>query len=100
MSPFPAPRSVLILDNCNTHKSDALRDAVAAAGCILVFLPPYSPDFNPIEESFSCVKYWLRRHWPDFQDSLFPEIDLMEACMQAVTAEKAAGWFRHSGYIL
>jgi hypothetical protein len=54
MNPWPQPHSVLIMDNASIHKSDALRLAVEAAGCLLVFLPPYSPDFNPIEESFSC----------------------------------------------
>lgn len=54
MNPWPQPCSVLVLDNCNTHKSEAVRLAVEASGSLLVFLPPYSPDFNPIEESFSC----------------------------------------------
>lgn len=54
MSPFPGPNSVLVLDNCAIHTSQAVRDAIEDAGCILEFLPPYSPDFNPIEESFSC----------------------------------------------
>jgi len=94
-----SPRSVLIMDNCNTHKSEALREAVEAAGCKLLFLPPYSPDLNPIEESFSCVKAWLRRHWRRFQDSPFPDIELLEACMAAVTPEKAHGWFKDSGYL-
>ena len=72
MNPFPQDRSVLILDNCAIHKSELLVEAVeqkgthhmyylppnlclqVILGCIVRFLPPYSPDFNPIEESFSC----------------------------------------------
>ena len=42
------------MDNCSTHKSNAVREVIEAAGRRLVFLPPYSPDFSPIEESFSC----------------------------------------------
>lgn len=57
MNPWPLDRSVLIMDNCAIHKSDALRAAVEVKGCRLVFLPPYSPDFNPIEESFSSCMY-------------------------------------------
>ncbi|KZP29699.1 hypothetical protein FIBSPDRAFT_726953 [Athelia psychrophila] len=65
---------------------------------MLLFLPAYSPDFNPIEESFSAVKTWIRRHWQRLANSETPEIDLLKAC-GAITAEKAKGWFRHSGYI-
>ena len=72
MNPYPEPQSVLILDNCNIHKSKALQEIIEAQGwsfasgyfmlltfvegCILKFLPPYSPDMNPIEESFSAGK--------------------------------------------
>ena len=58
MNTYPGPNSVMIVDNCSTHKSIALHKAVEASGCLLVFLPAYSPDFNPIEESFSCCKHW------------------------------------------
>ena len=66
MNPFPQERSVLIIDNCNTHKSKAVEAAgkyslidvfvllTAQSGCILLFLPAYSPDLNLIEESFSA----------------------------------------------
>ncbi|KAJ7880817.1 hypothetical protein B0H14DRAFT_2340637, partial [Mycena olivaceomarginata] len=65
----------------------------------LLFLLPYSPDFNPIEESFSAaVKAWIRRHWRHMQNSDTPEIDLLEVC-GVVTAESAQGWFRHSGFL-
>jgi hypothetical protein len=45
------------------------------------------------------VKAYLRRHWQHFQDSLYPERDLAEACFAAVTADKARGWFRDCGYL-
>ncbi len=54
MNPFPQDKSVLILDNCAIHKTRALREIIEGFGCVLLFLPSYSPDFNPIEESFSC----------------------------------------------
>lgn len=103
----------MILDNCAIHKTRALREIVEGSGQVLLFLPPYSPDFNPIEESFSCgtllnvlyandthflaVKHWIRRNWRNMQAAEYPEIALLEAS-GAVTAEKARGWFRHSGY--
>jgi transposase len=48
MNPYPQDCSVLILDNCAIHKSMALREVIEGQGSILLFLPPYSPDFNPI----------------------------------------------------
>ncbi|TFL00239.1 hypothetical protein BDV98DRAFT_509346, partial [Pterulicium gracile] len=63
----------------------------------LIFLPPYSPNFNPIEESFSCA--YLRWHYCQFQNSETPELDLELACYAAVTPDKVRGWFSHSGYI-
>jgi hypothetical protein len=54
MNPYPQDKSILILDNCAIHKMRALREIIEGFGCVLLFLPPYSPDFNPIKESFSC----------------------------------------------
>lgn len=56
MNPFPGPESVLLMDNCGIHTSETLRELVEGQGCRLEFTPPYSPDLNPIEESFSCGK--------------------------------------------
>ncbi|KAF8836975.1 hypothetical protein BDN67DRAFT_872210, partial [Paxillus ammoniavirescens] len=64
----------------------------------LMFLPPYPSDLNPIEQSFSAVKYYSHRHWWRFQESEFPMVDLAEACVSAVTADKAKGWFKDCGY--
>ncbi|THU92535.1 hypothetical protein K435DRAFT_587671, partial [Dendrothele bispora CBS 962.96] len=64
----------------------------------IVFLPPYSPHLNPIEESFSSVKAHIWRNWQAAQDSEQPEIYLLEAA-STVTSEKARGWIQHSGYI-
>ncbi|KAI0043141.1 hypothetical protein FA95DRAFT_1499054, partial [Auriscalpium vulgare] len=64
----------------------------------LLFLPTYSPDLNPIEESFSAVKAHLRRHGSALRISAFLEDDLLEACVAAVTPVKAASWYAHSGY--
>ena len=60
MNPFPAPNSVIVMDNASIHKSDELRAMVEQQGMRVLFLPPYSPDYNPIEESFSAIKAWIR----------------------------------------
>jgi len=59
MKPFPLDKSVLVLDNCAIHKTKALREILEGNRHHLVFLPPYSPDFNPIEESFSAGLFIL-----------------------------------------
>jgi DDE superfamily endonuclease len=53
MNPYPDTCSVLVLDNCRIHHNEALVELVHAAGCLILYLPAYSPDLNPIEESFS-----------------------------------------------
>ena len=83
-------------------------------GCILLFLPPYSPDLNPIEESFSAhkffsflsavthvstVKAYLRRHAHRIRGQDDPVATLIEAT-SCVTADKCQGWVRHAGYIM
>ena len=57
MNRYPQDRSIIVLDNCAIHRVNAIRELVEAQGVLLIFLPPYSPDFNPIEESFSYCKF-------------------------------------------
>jgi transposase len=54
------PGDIVVLDNLGSHRAQAVRSAILAAGAKLAFLPPYSPDFNPIEQVFAKVKHWLR----------------------------------------
>ncbi|KAI3611736.1 tc1-mariner class transposase [Moniliophthora roreri] len=56
---YPGPRSVLILDNCNIHHTEEVREIVKSAGCKLMYLPPYSPDLNSIKQAFSIIKAYL-----------------------------------------
>lgn len=62
MNRFPLPRSVLVMDNVATHHSPLVKQLCEEAGVILEYLPPYSPDLSPIEESFSVLKAWMRRN--------------------------------------
>lgn len=62
MQQFPAPNSILIMDNCSVHHVDEVRAELHSAGLMVIYLPPYSPDFNPCEELFSYMKYYLKDH--------------------------------------
>jgi hypothetical protein len=61
-SAFPGPRSVIVQDKAAIHRSAAIRELCDSFDVILAFLPPYSPDYNPIEESFSALKSWMKRN--------------------------------------
>ena len=54
------PGDIVIMDNLGSHKSAALRSLIKAAGARLWYLPPYSPDLNPIEQTFAKIKHWMR----------------------------------------
>ena len=73
------------------------------SGIKLVFLPPYSPDLNPIEECFSYIKSYIARHGDTFRNivEVGDEADpflFLYSTLETVTAEASQGWFRHSGY--
>jgi transposase len=60
---FPEPNSVLVMDNTSFHRSDRIEEIYSAAGVKLLYLPPYSPDLNPIEEFFAELKAFIKKHW-------------------------------------
>jgi transposase len=94
-NPYPGPCSVLILDNCSIHHSEKVRALVEdEAMCRLIFLPPYSPDLNPIEQAFFSIKSHLRRHWHDFSLSI-----IGNAC-HSITPDMAWSFFQSSGYVV
>jgi transposase len=86
---------ILIMDNLKAHKVAGVAAACAAAGVRLLYLPPYSPDFSPIEECWSKVKALLRAKAARTLEAL--ERAIAEA-LDAVTATDAYGWFAHAGY--
>lgn len=97
MNPFPGDRSILVMDNCTIHHTDELKELVRNAGILLLFLPPYSPDLNPIEELFSYVKYYLKQHDEVIQvlEDITP---ILESAFHNVTSSQCNGWITHSGY--
>lgn len=88
------------MDNASSHTNDRIQEAIEAYGCIVKYLPPYSPDFNPIKLSFSVLKAWVRRYgteiWPTF-DGDFGEF-LRYAVMRSQCDRFATHHFRHSTY--
>ena len=85
----------VVLDNLSVHKNQAVAERVQARGCRLLFLPRYSPDFNPIEGAFSKLKAFLRRRAARTQRALERAI---AAGLATITAQDAQGWFRHCGF--
>ena len=83
------------MDNLSVHKAEAVRQRIEACGCRLVFLPRYSPDFNPIEGAFSKLKGFLRRVQARTREALEAALG---AGLQTITAQDAHGWFKHCGY--
>jgi transposase len=61
LAPILRPGDIVVLDNLPAHKPSAIREAIEAAGAVMLFLPPYSPDFNPIEMAFSKIKALLKK---------------------------------------
>lgn len=94
---YPAPRSVLVMDNARIHHNRAVRWLIEEhCGAKLVFLPPYSPHKNPIESAFSGIKQWFHRHY----ETSFEDVrEAIVAGCYAITPEQAEGWFRLSGYL-
>ena len=82
---------VLVLDNLSTHKVDGVRKRVEAAGARLLYLPPYSPDLNPIEKAWSKLKTMLRSAKARTADALHKAI---EDLLPAITPNDAQAWFR------
>lgn len=88
---------VVILDNLSSHRGIRTRQLIEAAGATLVFLPPYSPDFNPIEMIFSKIKQLLRSMACRTREALW---NTMQSVLDRVSASDAAHCFAHCGYTL
>ena len=86
---------VVVMDNLSAYKGERIRELVRSAGCELLYLPPYSPDFSPIEEAFSKVKGLIRKAEARSREAL---VEAMGKALDAVTARDARGFFEHCGY--
>ena len=95
LGPELQPGDVVVVDNLRVHQVESAAAAVAERGAKLLFLPPYSPDFNPIELAFSKLKTWLRSAQARTHEAL--EQSLRDA-IAWITQEDAQNWFDHCGY--
>lgn len=91
------PDAILVMDNLSAHKNQAVKDAITAAGMTVQYLPRYSPDLSPIEPCWSKIKTAVRAVAARTVETLAAALDTAAA---TVTADDAAGWFRHCGYRL
>jgi transposase len=95
LAPALRPGQVVVMDNLGAHRPKRVRELIEARGCELLYLPPYSPDLNPIEEALSKVKHFLRKIGARTKEAL---IEAMGQALAAVSAEDVRGFFVHCGY--
>ena len=95
LGPGLQPGDVVVLDNLRVHKAPGLAELVEARGARLLFLPPYSPDFTPIELAFSKLKTHLRTAAARTREALTAAL---QTALAWITAEDAQNWFDHCGY--
>ena len=94
------PHSVVVLDNASIYHLDYSVDMIRSVGALVHFLPPYSPDLNPIEEAFSKLKYYLRANDSAVQSVPQEEIeDFILAGFCTITQDDCEGWIQHAGYM-
>lgn len=95
LCPSLQPGDVVVMDNLPAHKVKGVRELIEACGARLIYLPPYSPDLNPIEKCWSKIKTYLRAAKARTREAL--EKALKQA-LELITEEDAAGWFASCGY--
>jgi hypothetical protein len=103
MSPYPGPNSVLVLDNARIHHSIEFQLRMEMFGLRVIYLPAYSPDYNPIELCFSQIRSYFRRN-AEVIENLAAEFIMMEdiitdSCNQ-ISSENAINYMNHCGYIV
>lgn len=95
LAPILEPGDVVVMDNLPAHKAAGVRDAIVAAGASLLYLPPYSPDFNPIENAFSKLKALLRAKAERTIAALW---DTVGSLIDLFTPDECENYFKAAGY--
>jgi transposase len=96
LCPTLQPGDIVILDNLSSHKVAGVKEAIATAGATLLYLPPYSPDLNPIEKLFAKLKALLRKAAKRTIEALWNEIGEM---LNNLSSTECANYFASSGYV-
>ncbi len=93
--PILKPGDIVIMDNLGSHKAAAIRQMIRTVGTHLFFLPPYSPDLNPIEQAFSKIKHWMRMA----QRRTIPDTwRFIGRLVKTIAPAECANYFANSGY--
>jgi transposase len=95
LGPTLMPGDMVIIDNLGSHKGKAVRQAIEQAGATLLYLPPYSPDLNPIEQVFAKLKAMLRKTAARSLEALWTAVGRL---LDRFSPRECARYFRHSGY--
>lgn len=95
LGPTLQPGDMVVMDNLKVHKVAGVEEAIRARGARLLYLAPYSPDFNPIEQCWSKIKTFLRQAKARTSDTVFAAIG---QALATVTTADAQAWFAHCGY--
>ena len=95
LAPTLETGQVVILDNLSAHKPVRVRELIECRGCQLIYLPSYSPEFNPIEEAFAKIKSILRQAGARTKDAL---VEVLGEALSAISAQDARAYFEHAGY--
>jgi transposase len=95
--PSLEPGQIVVMDNLSAHRPKRIRELIEQRGCELLYLPSYSPDYNPLEEAFAKIKHLLRKAAARTKVAL---IDAIAAALSAISAEDIRGYFQHAGYRL
>jgi len=93
--PVLEPGDIVIMDNLGSHKSDTIRQLIRAAGARLRYLPPYSPDLNPIEQAFSKIKHWLRNAQKRSIEDTWRHVGYLA---RAIEPDECSNYFENAGY--
>jgi hypothetical protein len=97
LGPTLRPGQVVVRDNLRVHTAASIRQALAARHCEVLFLPPDSPDFTPIDQAFSKITAILRGLGARTREAL---LEAMHVAVDAITPDDATAWFAHAGYAL
>ena len=89
------PHSVVMIDNASIHHVDGIKDLITGVGALLVFLPPYSPDYNPIEETFSKVKTLIKAYEEEMEMDHMELLDIVLTAFSHITQQDCQNWIDH-----
>jgi transposase len=93
--PVLEPGDIVIMDNLGSHKSAAIRQMIQAAGARLWYLPPYSPDLNPIEQAFAKIKHWMRAAQKRTIEETWQHLGSL---VSSVQPDECSNYFANAGY--